>query len=115
VPPYGTALVNTGQSHHAKDKAARRIENERIIMNKQSWGGIIAWGIFVTCVGLGAINPTPVGASAMASAGTGQEMIFLLAGGLVTCLIGLVGLIGFTGWLPRAERQPGAVLHALVP
>jgi len=44
-------------------------------------------------------------------------MIFLLAGGLVMCLIGLVGLIGFTGWLPRAERQPGAVLvlHAVVP
>jgi hypothetical protein len=66
-------------------------------MNKHSWSGIIVWGIFVTLVGLGAMNPTPVAANSFSYAPADQEMIFLLAGGLVTCLIGLVGLIRFIG------------------
>jgi hypothetical protein len=36
-----------------------------------------------------------------------QDLMFLLAGGIVTCLIGVVGLLGFMGWVPwlRIEQK----------
>ena len=64
-------------------------------MNKHIWSGIITWGIFATCFGLGALNPTNIAAAAPA-----QEVIFLLAGGIVTFLVGVVGLLGSIGWVP---------------
>ena len=83
-------------------------------MNKHGWSGIIAWGMFVTLVGLGAMNPTPVVANSLSSAAPDQEMIFLLAGGLVTCLIGLIGLVRFFGWIPGFDQQPGVAARAVL-
>ena len=74
-------------------------------MNKQSWTGIIIWGVFVTCVGLGVMNPAEAVRNSLSSAAADQEVIFLLVGGLVTSLIGVVGLIGFIGSMPGSERQ----------
>jgi hypothetical protein len=74
---------------------------ERVIMNKHIWGGIIMWGIFVTFFGLGAMNPVQIAAP-------DQEVIFLLAGGLVTCLIGVIGLVGVMARIPAFNKQSGA-------
>lgn len=74
-------------------------------MNKSIWGGIIMWGIFVTCFGLGAMNPTSIVANSPTSAAPDQDVIFLLAGGIITCLIGLNGLIGFMGWVPSLSKR----------
>lgn len=69
-------------------------------MNKRSWSGIIAWGIFVTCVGLGTMGPARMVANSFTYAAPDQEVIFLLAGGIVTCLIGFIGMGGVMGWIP---------------
>ena len=74
-------------------------------MNRLAWIGIIAWGILVTTFGLG---------SAGAPAGAGDlqphDVGFLVAGGFVTCLIGVAGLLGLIGWIPmlRKEQKNGA-------
>jgi hypothetical protein len=31
--------------------------------------------------------------------------VFLVTGGLVTCMIGVVGLTGFIGWIPGLRKQ----------
>ena len=64
-------------------------------MNKIAWIGIILWGMFVTGCGYHAVGPASV--DEYATVVQVKDVIFLLAGGLVTCLIGLVGLIGFMG------------------
>lgn len=68
-------------------------------MNSLHWIGIVVWGLFVAGCGLtgaGAGEPAPP-----------QDVMFLIAGGVVTCLIGLVGLMGFAGWIPglRTEQK----------
>jgi hypothetical protein len=69
-------------------------------MNRLTWIGIIAWGLFVTGFGL-----TGVGASG--SDVQPQDVMLLIAGGMVTCLIGMIGLMGFIGWIPgmRTEQK----------
>ena len=84
-------------------------------MNKRSWSGIIGWGIFVTVVGLGAMNAAPAAANSFSYAAADQEMIFLLAGGAVTLLIGLVGLIRLIGWIPGFNQQSCVAAHAALP
>lgn len=71
-------------------------------MHKMYWIGIILWGLFVTGCGL-------------TSAGAGepqqpQDVMFLLAGGLLTCLVGLVGLCGFMGWIGQAPAKQKSYL-----
>lgn len=70
-------------------------------MNSLHWIGIIIWGLFVTGFGL-----TDGGATATEGAQP-QDLMFLIAGGLVTCLIGVIGLVGFMGWVPglRTEQK----------
>ena len=38
-----------------------------------------------------------------------QDVIFLVAGGLLTCLIGCTGLMGFMGWIPGLKRDRKSV------
>jgi hypothetical protein len=70
-------------------------------MNSLAWIGVIVWGVFVAGFGL-----TGVGAGA-ADGVPPQDLVLLLAGGIVTCLIGVVGLLGFMGWIPglRIEQK----------
>jgi hypothetical protein len=70
-------------------------------MNSLHWIGIIVWGLFVTGFGL-----TGVGTSG-SEVVQPQDVMFLIAGGMVTCLIGVVGLVGFMGWIPglRTEQK----------
>jgi hypothetical protein len=69
-------------------------------MNKMTWIGTIVWGAFVAGFGL-----TGVGAGG--SEIQPQDVMFLIAGGMVSCLIGVVGLIGYMGWVPgfRSEQK----------
>ncbi|MES3024477.1 MAG: hypothetical protein V4857_23150 [Pseudomonadota bacterium] len=64
-------------------------------MNSQAWIGIIIWGLFVTGFGLS----TAAGANASSQV-QAQDVVFLIAGGMISCLIGTIGLIGFMGWIP---------------
>jgi hypothetical protein len=59
---------------------------------------MLLWGVFVAGFGL-----TGVGAGSDIAP---QDLLFLIAGGMVTCLIGVVGLWGFMGWVPgRRGKQ----------
>ncbi len=73
-------------------------------MNSMAWIGIIIWGVSVA--GFGLLSAHPPGETA----GGGlqpQDVLFLVTGGLVTCLIGVTGLLGFMGWIPglRDEKR----------
>jgi hypothetical protein len=67
-----------------------------------AWIGIIVWGLIVASFGL--FSAHPPGAP---SAGGLQphDVVFLVAGGLVTCLIGITGLMGFMGWIPGLRKD----------
>jgi len=69
-------------------------------MNSLAWIGIILWGIIVTGFGLLSAEP-PAGSADVAA----QDVIFLVAGGLLTCLIGCTGLMGFMGWIPGLQQR----------
>ncbi|MGX4643542.1 hypothetical protein [Massilia sp. SYSU DXS3249] len=76
-------------------------------MNSLAWIGIIVWGLVVTGFGLvSALPPEP------AQDVAAHDAFFLVSGGLLTCLIGIVGLLGFMGWVPglHPERtaRPGS-------
>ena len=65
-------------------------------MNSLRWSAVIAWGIALTVLGMlsaGAVSD-PSGQS------EASNVVFLIAGGLVTSLVGAIGLMGFIGWIP---------------
>lgn len=65
-------------------------------MNSLAWIGVIVWGLVITAFGLFSATP-PLEQSAELAA---HDVFFLVSGGLLTCLIGIVGLLGFMGWIP---------------
>jgi hypothetical protein len=69
-------------------------------MNSLAWIGIIVWGLVITAFGLVQAAPTGAPAGELAA----HDVIFLVGGGLVTCLIGIVGLAGFMGWIPGMKN-----------
>ena len=69
-------------------------------MNSLAWIGIIIWGVVVT--GIGLISAAPLEATQDVAA---HDVIFLVSGGLLTCLIGIVGLLGFMGWVPGLQPE----------
>ncbi len=69
-------------------------------MNSLAWIGIIVWGILVTGFGLGFAG-APAGAAEVQP----HDVVFLVAGGFVTCLIGVTGLLRLVGWLPGLHKQ----------
>jgi hypothetical protein len=72
-------------------------------MNSLAWIGIILWGLLVTGFGLVSAAPPQAGADVAA-----QDVIFLIAGGLLTCLIGVTGLMGFMAWIPGLKSDRGS-------
>ena len=70
-------------------------------MNTLAWIGIIVWGLVLTAFGL--VQAAPPGAQAGALAA--HDVTFLVCGGLVTCLIGIVGLARFMGWVPGLRNE----------
>ena len=71
-------------------------------MNKLAWIGIIVWGLVLTAFGLVQAAPAAAQAGQLAA----HDVTFLVGGGLVTCLIGIVGLAGFMGWVPGFRNEP---------
>jgi hypothetical protein len=69
-------------------------------MNSLAWISIIAWGLVITAFGL--VQAAPAGAQ------TGElaphDVVFLVGGGLLTCLIGIVGLADFMGSTPGMKN-----------
>jgi hypothetical protein len=65
-------------------------------MNRLAWIGIILWGLVVTAFGLLQAVPPLEQPGQVAP----HDVIFLIGGGLLTCMIGFVGLFGFLGWIP---------------
>jgi hypothetical protein len=75
-------------------------------MNNLAWIGIIVWGLVITAFGLVSAGPAPAAGNADVQP---QDVIFLIAGGLVTCLFGVTGLIGFMGWMPGLRKQQKSI------
>ena len=77
-------------------------------MKKLTWIGTIVWGAFVGGFGLTGLE---------AGIGTGvgeiepQDVMFLIAGGMVTCLIGMLGLIGLIGWVPGCAQNKKVIFN----
>ena len=67
-------------------------------MNKLTWIGTIVWGAFVAGFGL-------IGVGAGGSDIAPQDVMFLIAGGTVTCLIGVIGLAGCMRWVPGLHTE----------
>jgi len=70
-----------------------------ITMNSLAWIGIIVWGLVVTAFGLVSAGPPLQTGHQVAP----HDVTLLVAGGLLTCLIGVVGLLGFMGWIPGLQ------------
>jgi hypothetical protein len=70
-------------------------------MNSLAWIGIILWGILIAGFGLAAAG-APNGASPDLQP---HDVIFLIGGGFVTCLIGAAGLMGVMGWIPGLHKE----------
>lgn len=70
-------------------------------MNRLAWIGIIFWGLLLTGFGL-ASAPVPQAGPVEVAA---HDVIFLITGGLLTCLIGVTGLMGFMGWIPGMSTE----------
>lgn len=68
-------------------------------MNSLAWIGIILWGCLLTGFGLLSAGPAPQADMAA------QDVIFLIGGGMLTCLIGFTGLMGFMGWIPGLRKE----------
>ena len=71
-------------------------------MNSLAWIGIIAWGLIITVFGMSTVGPVAEGSSIAMQA---QDVVFLITAGLVTTLIGIVGLSGCMGWIPGLQDE----------
>jgi len=74
-------------------------------MNSLTWIGIIVWGLLLTGFGLLSAAPTPDAQGHLQA----HDVVFLVAGGLLTCLIGVTGLVGLMGWIPGLRKQKSCV------
>jgi hypothetical protein len=70
-------------------------------MNSLAWIGIIFWGLILTVFGLACSTPAVAAGTADMAA---QDVMFLITGGMLTCLIGCTGLMGFMGWIPSLRK-----------
>jgi hypothetical protein len=71
-------------------------------MNSIAWVGIILWGLLITGFGLASAGPVAQpGGTGIAA----HDVFFLITGGLMICLIGCVGLMGFMGWIPGLRKE----------
>jgi hypothetical protein len=73
-------------------------------------GSASSLGCVLTGFGLGQAAPPAQGGDVAA-----HDVIFLVAGGLLTCLIGITGLMGFMGWIPglRKEEEISRLMYAI--
>jgi hypothetical protein len=91
-----STLNNTAENKQAKGTA----------MNSIAWIGIILWGGLLTGFGLVSAGPSPQPGTADLAP---HDVFFLITGGLVTCMIGFTGLMGFMGWMPGLRKEQKSV------
>jgi hypothetical protein len=72
-------------------------------MTSTAWIGIIIWGLIVASFGLLSADPAGETTGGLQA----HDVVFLVSGGLVTCLIGITGLLGFMGWIPGLRNDDG--------
>jgi hypothetical protein len=89
------ACAHKNRLHTAENTQAKGRD-----MNHLAWIGIILWGLLLTGFGLASAGAAPQGADMAA-----QDVFFLITGGLLTCLIGFLGLVGFMGWIPGLHKE----------
>ena len=91
------------QVHYAITPATntRRPTNKGATMNRSAWIGMIVWGLLLTAFGIA----TAAAADSAGAEMPAQDVVFLLSGGLLTCLIGVAGLTGIAGWIPGMARE----------
>jgi hypothetical protein len=94
---FGCAHKNRPQLHTAENTQAKGRD-----MNSVAWIVIILWGLLLTGFGLASAGPAAQTATGELAA---QDVFFLITGGLLTCLIGFLGLIGFMGWIPGLHKE----------
>lgn len=74
-------------------------------MNSLAWIGIIIWGMVLTGFGLLSAEPPSASSASLQP----QDVVFLVAGGMLTCLIGVTGLMGLMGWIPGLRTEKSCV------
>ncbi|MBQ5941692.1 MULTISPECIES: hypothetical protein [unclassified Massilia] len=74
-------------------------------MNSLAWIGIIIWGVVLTGFGLFSAEPPSAASGSLQP----QDVVFLVAGGMLTCLIGVTGLMGLMGWIPGLRTEKSCV------
>ncbi|TFW21049.1 hypothetical protein E4L96_09615 [Massilia arenosa] len=67
-------------------------------MNHFIWIGIIVWGVLVTLFGMGTL--TSVDSTSLTAQMPPHDLAFLVACGMLSCLIGALGLTGLLHRLP---------------
>ena len=70
-------------------------------MNGMGWIGVILWGIFMTGIGLVSVSTVPDVPGAMPD----QAVVMLVSVGLLTCLIGALGVCGLLSWIPGLREE----------
>lgn len=75
-------------------------------MSSMGWIGVILWGVFMTGIGLLGLSPTPDTPGALQD----QTVVALISIGLVTCLIGALGVCGMLSWIPGLRDEQKTVL-----
>jgi hypothetical protein len=88
------------------DQSSTTTKRKGVQMNSIAWIGIILWGVLLTGFGLVSAGPAPQPGSADLAA---HDVFFLITGGLLTCMIGITGLMGFMGWIPGLRKEQKSV------
>lgn len=70
-------------------------------MNSMAWIGVILWGVFMTGIGLLGLAPTPDTPGALQD----HTVMLVISVGLVTCLLGALGVCGMLAWIPGLREE----------
>jgi hypothetical protein len=62
--------------------------------HRLAWLVVLAWGLLIAALGMHAIDPAPLSPAELDIDSPARPAIYLLAAGIVTCMVGLIGLIG---------------------
>jgi hypothetical protein len=105
APAHGTQACVGQESINASSSAENNYAKGSP-MNSIAWMGIIFWGLLLTGFGLVSAGPAPQPGTVDIAA---HDVFFLITGGLLTCLIGITGLMGFMGWVPGLRKEQKSI------
>jgi hypothetical protein len=64
--------------------------------HRLAWLAVIAWGLLIAALGMHAIDPAPLSPLELDIDSPARPAIYLLAAGIVTCMVGLIGVLGWS-------------------